>query len=72
MGLDRWCNAQRLDTCPCSSGAMDKGVVTSYGEGGGAIKREVQAKFYPYEKGGVKSFSHPEGGNKTFWGSFYN
>ena len=29
-------------------------------------------KFYPYEKGGGKSFSHAEGGeHKKFWGSFY-
>ena len=28
-------------------------------------------KFYPYEKGGGKSFSHAEGGQKKFWGSFY-
>ena len=29
-------------------------------------------KFYPYEKGGGKSFSHAEGRErKTFFGSFY-
>ena len=29
-------------------------------------------KFYPYEKGvAEKSFSHAEGGYKTFWGSFH-
>ena len=30
-------------------------------------------KFYLYEKGGGKSFSHAEGGggHKKFWGSFY-
>ena len=28
-------------------------------------------KFYPYEKGGRKSFSHAEGGHKKFMGSFY-
>ena len=29
-------------------------------------------KFYPYEKGGGgKGFSHAEGGQKKFWGSFY-
>ena len=29
-------------------------------------------KFYPYEKGGGKSFSHTEGGgHNKFWGSFY-
>ena len=30
-------------------------------------------KFYPYEKGGGKSFSHAEGGggHKQFGGSFY-
>ena len=30
-------------------------------------------KFYPYEKGGGKSFSHAEGGggHKRFWPSFY-
>ena len=42
-----------------------KGLVTNYGEGGGATKREGgQVKFYPYEKGvgGGKGFSHAEGG----------
>ena len=42
-----------------------KGVVTNYGERGGATKREGggHVKFYPYEKGGGgKSFSHAEGG----------
>ena len=34
-----------------------KGLVTNYGEGGGATKREGGAlKFYPYEKGGQKKF----------------
>ena len=28
-------------------------------------------KFYPYGKGGGKSLSHAEGGNKMFWGHFY-
>ena len=29
-------------------------------------------KFYPYEKGGGKSFSHAEGGGaQQFWDSFY-
>ena len=30
-------------------------------------------KFYPYEKGGRKKFSHSEGGggHKRFWGRFY-
>ena len=43
-----------------------KGLVTNYGEGGGHVK------FYPYEKGGGKSFSLAEGrgGHKQFWGSF--
>ena len=39
-------------------------LVTNYGEGRGATKREVgHVKFYPYEKrggGGGKSFSHSE------------
>ena len=42
-----------------------KGLVTNYGEGGGATKREGEGhvKFYPYEKGGGgKSFSQSEGG----------
>ena len=29
-------------------------------------------KFYPYEKGGGKRFSHVEGGGaQNIWGSFY-
>ena len=28
-------------------------------------------KFYPYEKGGRKFFSHAEGGHNKFWGIFY-
>ena len=28
-------------------------------------------KFYPYEKGGRKSFSHAEGGHNKFWGCFH-
>ena len=41
--------------------------------GRGGTKREGggHVKFYPYEKGGGKSFSHAEGGHKKFWGSFY-
>ena len=38
-------------------------LVTNYREGGGATKQEGgQVKFYPYEKGDGKSFSHAEGG----------
>ena len=36
---------------------LDKGLVTNYGEGEGATKREGgHVKFYPYEKGGRKKF----------------
>ena len=41
---------------------------------GGATKWERgvgHVKFYPYEKGGGKSFSHAEGGHKKFRGSFF-
>ena len=41
-----------------------KGLVTNYGEGGGHVK------FYPYEKGGGKSFSHSEGGAQKVLGLF--
>ena len=49
-----------------------KGVFTNYG---GATQRECgggggQVKFYPYKKGVRKSFSHPEGGHKRFFGYF--
>ena len=46
-----------------------KGLVTNYGEGG-ATKREEggQMKFYPYEKGGGKCFSHAEGGAQQVLG----
>ena len=44
-------------------GGKDKGVVTNYGEGGGyKTGRGGHVKFYPYETGGGKSFSHSEGG----------
>ena len=36
------------------------GVGLQNGRGGG------QVKFYPYKKGGGKSFSHAEGGHKMF------
>ena len=40
-----------------------KGLVTNYGEGGGLRKRRGgHVKFYSYENGGRKSFSHAEGG----------
>ena len=51
-----------------------KGLVTNYGEGGGATKREGgHVKFYPYEKGGgaEKVEAMLEGGrHKKFWSSF--
>ena len=49
-----------------------KELVTNYGEWGRGYKTGEggHVKFYPYEKGGGKSFSHTEGGHK-FWGSFY-
>ena len=42
----------------------DRSLITGRG-GGGATQREGggQLKFYPYEKGDGKSFSHAEGGN---------
>ena len=47
------------------------GVVTNYGEGGGATEWEGGGvKFYPYKKAGWKSLSHPEGGHNKFWDSF--
>ena len=50
-------------------------MVANYGRGGGAAKWEGggHVKYYPYKKGGGggTSFSHAEGGPKTFWGSFY-
>ena len=40
------------------------------GVGGGATKREGggHVKFYPYKKGGGKSFSHAEGGAQQVLG----
>ena len=49
-----------------------RGLVTNYGVGGG-YKTGVgggHVKFYPSEKGGRKSFSHAEVGQKNFRGSF--
>ena len=47
-----------------------KGLVTNYGEGGGGLQngRGGHVKFYPYEKGGRKSFSHAEGGGQNVSG----
>ena len=42
-----------------------QGVVINYGEGGLQNGRGRQVKFYPYEKGGRKMFSHVEGGGGT-------
>ena len=47
-----------------------KGLVNNYREGG-TTKREGgggHVKFYPYEKGGGKGFSHAEGGAQNFFG----
>ena len=47
-----------------------KGLVNNYREGG-TTKREgggFHVKFYPYEKGGGKGFSHAEGGAQNFFG----
>ena len=41
------------------------GIITGGGGGGGAC-----GKFYPYEKGGGKSFSHAEGGAQQVLGYF--
>ena len=50
--------------------AASKRLVNNYGEGGGATKREGggHVKFYHYEKGGGKSFSHAEGGTEKVLG----
>ena len=57
--------------------AYTKGLVTDYGEGGGATKREGggHVKFYPSEKGrgwggwrGEKCVSHAERGTQTVLG----
>ena len=46
-----------------------KGLVTNYGEGGLQNGRGGgHVKFYPYEKGGRKSFSHSEGGAQKVLG----
>ena len=44
------------------------GLVTNYGEGGGATKREGgHVKFYPYEKRGAeKVLAIPKGGTTSF------
>ena len=61
----------------CCSGIgthiYSKGLVTNYGEGGGATKREGgHVKFYPYEKGvgggGGKCLSHSKGGAQKVLG----
>ena len=49
---------------------ITKGLVTNYGEGQGATKREGggHMKFYPYEKGEGGSLSHAEGGSHKVLG----
>ena len=50
-----------------SNNLRDWSLIT--GRGGGATKREGgHVKFYPYEKGGRKSFSHAEGGAQKVLG----
>ena len=51
----------------------DWSLITGMGGGGGLQNRRGgHMKFYPYEKGGGKSFGHSEGGGHIkFWGSFY-
>ena len=47
---------------------MAMGLVTNYGEGGGATKRERgHVKFTPTKRGGGML----KVGHKKFWGSFY-
>ena len=50
-----------------------KGLVTNYGEGGGATKREGGAgEVLPLRKGGTeKVLAMLKGGHNKFWGSFY-
>ena len=48
----------------------DWSLITRRG-GGGYITRGEHVKFYPYEKGGRKRFSHAEEGAQKVWGSFY-
>ena len=49
-----------------------KGLVSNYGEGGGATKREGGAReVLPLRKGGVeKVLAMLKRGQKKFWGSF--
>ena len=41
----------------------------SMGRGGGYKTGWGHVRFYPYERGHGKGFSHAEGGYKKFWGS---
>ena len=45
-----------------------KGLVNNYGEGGLQNGRGGHVKFYPYKRGGRKSFSHAEGGAQKVLG----
>ena len=47
-----------------------KGLVTNYGEGGGATKREGACEVLPLCKGGMEKVLAmlTEGGQKKFWG----
>ena len=48
-----------------------KGLVINYGEGGATKREGGHVKFYPYEKGGGKSFSHAKRGGKKSFGVVY-
>ena len=63
-----------LDTCSelYFSCLHTKGLITKYREGGNTMGGGAHMKFYPYAKGGKKSFSHAEGGgDKKFGGNFH-
>ena len=69
VGLEEFGRSIGGFACSLSGGlySVTKGLVTNY-EGGGGYKMGGggggQVKFYPYEKGGRKGFSHTEGGTQ--------
>ena len=63
-----------FEVAPNVQGHSTKGLVTNYGEGGGATKREGGGarEVLPLRKGGAqKVLAMLKGGHNKFWGSFY-
>ena len=68
MSVSQYADSAKAGSGPCLFSIL-KGLVSNYREGGLQNGRGGHMKFYPYEKGGVKSFSHAEVGGTTSFGA---